>query len=173
MFGEEVRSSELETSLSSSEDYGALEVTSPSIPHKAWGIRCSLREKDEKRIKDRFQFSSSTKRGSLMAKLVEVQEKKAKVGLTGGLLTRKRQRDVEPPKDDPMVTSPVAKSVSQCPASPTSSLELIASNNGGSKAKGKDKTPTGSFWDDARVAVLKAHKAISVDDLSPLGVKPS
>ena len=35
MFGEEVRSSELETGLSSSEDYGALEVTSPSTSHKA------------------------------------------------------------------------------------------------------------------------------------------
>ena len=40
-----------------------------------------------------------------------------------------------------MVTSLVAKSVPQCPASPTSSLELIASTDGGSKAKGKDKAP--------------------------------
>ena len=72
-----------------------------------------------------------------------------------------------------MVTSPVAKSVSQCPASPTSSLELIAPTNGGSEAKGKDKTSTCSFWDDAGAAVLKAHKTISVNDLSPLGLKPS
>nr|POE90937.1 hypothetical protein CFP56_05309 [Quercus suber] len=72
-----------------------------------------------------------------------------------------------------MVTSPIAKSVSQRPASPTSFLELIASTNGGSKAKGNDKTPTGSFLDDAGVVVLKAHKAISIDDLSPLGVKSS
>ena len=38
------------------------------------------------------------------AKLAEIQEKKAKTGLTDGLLTRKRQRDAEPPKDNPMVT---------------------------------------------------------------------
>ena len=107
------------------------------------------------------------------AKLAEVQEKKAKASLTGGLLTRKHQRDMKPPKDDPMVTSPIAKSVSQCPASPTSSLELIASTYDGSKAKGKDKAPTGSFWDDVRAAILKVYEAISVEELSPLGVKPS
>ena len=62
MSGEgEVWSSELETCLSSSEDHGILKVTFPSTPHKAWGICCSLREKDEKRIRDRFQFPSSIK----------------------------------------------------------------------------------------------------------------
>ena len=61
MFYEEVRSSKLKTSLFSSKDSGAFEVTSPSTPHKAWGIRCSLREKAENRIRDRFQFSSCTK----------------------------------------------------------------------------------------------------------------
>ena len=62
MSGEsEVRSSELETGLSSSEDHGALDVTSPSTPHKAWDICCFLREKDKKRIRDRFQFPSSIK----------------------------------------------------------------------------------------------------------------
>ena len=62
MSGEgEVRSSELKTGLSSSEDQGVLEVTSPSTPHKAWGICCSLKEKDEKRIRDRFQFLSFVK----------------------------------------------------------------------------------------------------------------
>ena len=35
MSGEEVRSSDLKTGLSSSEDCGALEVTSLSTPHKA------------------------------------------------------------------------------------------------------------------------------------------
>ena len=54
IFGEEVRSSKLEIGLPSSKEYVALEVTSPSTPHKAWGIHCSLREKDEKRIRDRF-----------------------------------------------------------------------------------------------------------------------
>lgn len=57
----EVRSSELEMSLSSSEDHGVLKVMSPSTPHKAWGICCSLNEKDKKRIKDRFQFPFSLK----------------------------------------------------------------------------------------------------------------
>ena len=57
----EVRSSKLETGLSSSEDRRALEVTSPSTPHKAWGIHCALKVKDEKRIRDRFQFPSSVR----------------------------------------------------------------------------------------------------------------
>ena len=72
-----------------------------------------------------------------------------------------------------MVTSLVNKSVPQRPASPTSSLELIASTSGASKAKKKEKASSSSFWDDAGAAVLKAHKTISVDDLSPLGVRPS
>ena len=107
------------------------------------------------------------------AKMAEIQEKKAKAGLTGGFLKRKCQQDSEPPKDDPRVTLPVAKSTPQRPASSTSSLELITPSDGGSKAKGKDKAPTGSFWEDAGVVVLKAHEAISVEDLTPLGVRPS
>ena len=79
----------------------------------------------------------------------------------------KHQRDSEPPKDDPMVTSPVVKSKPQRPALPTSSLELITPFNSGSKAKGRDKASMGSFWDDTRAAVLKAHKAISIGDLCP------
>ena len=80
---------------------------------------------------------------------------------------------METPKDDPMVTSPITKSIPQCPASPTSSLELISSTDGGSKAKGKDKAPSSSFWDDAGVVVLKAHEAISINELSPLGMRQS
>ena len=46
MFGkEEVRTSELEMGLSSFEDCGVPEVSSPFIPFKAWCIRCTLREK--------------------------------------------------------------------------------------------------------------------------------
>ena len=57
---EEVRSSELKMGLSLSEDYGAFEVTSPFSPHKAWGIHCAPKEKDEKKKnRDRFQFPSS------------------------------------------------------------------------------------------------------------------
>ena len=55
MFGE-VRSSELETGLSSSDNRVIPEVTSPSTPYKAWNIPCALLEKDEKQIRDRFQF---------------------------------------------------------------------------------------------------------------------
>lgn len=91
------------------------------------------------------------------AKLAETQEKMDRGGLTGGLLTGKCQRDMETPKDDPMVTSPVAKFISQHPASPSSSLELIASTNRGSKAKGKDKAPLGYFLEDVGVAMLKAY----------------
>ena len=42
------------------------------------------------------------------AKLAEAQEKKANGGLSGGLLSRKRQRGNEPSKDDVVVTSLVA-----------------------------------------------------------------
>lgn len=66
-----------------------------------------------------------------------------------------------------MVTLLVAKSKPQHPALPTSSLELITPSNGGSKPKGKDKASTGSFQDDTRATVLKAHEAISVDNLRP------
>ena len=59
MFGKgEVRSSELVIGLSSSKDHGALEVTSLSTPHKAWGICYALKEKDKKRVRDKFQFLS-------------------------------------------------------------------------------------------------------------------
>ena len=57
----EVRSSELETRLSSSDDRVIPEVTSPSTPYKAWNILCALSEKDKKRIRDRFQFPDSVK----------------------------------------------------------------------------------------------------------------
>ena len=52
----EVRSSELETGLSSSDDRVSPEVTSPSTPYKAWNVPCALSGKDEKWIRDRFQF---------------------------------------------------------------------------------------------------------------------
>ena len=63
----------------------------------------------------------------------------------GGLLTRKCQRDSEPLKDGPMVTSPVAKSQPSHPSLPTSSLELITHSDYVSKSKGKDKASKGSF----------------------------
>ena len=56
-----VRSSELETGLSLSENRRALEVTSPLTPFKAWDICCTLKWKDEGRIRNRFQFPSSVK----------------------------------------------------------------------------------------------------------------
>ena len=62
MFGEgKVRSSELETSLSSSEDCRAFEVTSSSTFYKGWDVCCILRGKDEGRIRCRFQFPSSVR----------------------------------------------------------------------------------------------------------------
>ena len=48
----EVRSSDLETMLSSSDDRVVLEATSVSTPYKAWNISCSLIGKDEERIRD-------------------------------------------------------------------------------------------------------------------------
>ena len=59
MSGEEVRSSELETSLFSSEDSRALEVTSSSTLHRAWVLCYALKEKDERRILSKFQFPPS------------------------------------------------------------------------------------------------------------------
>ena len=44
----EVRSSELETGLSSSDNCEIPEVTSLSTPYKAWNIQCAFSEKDEK-----------------------------------------------------------------------------------------------------------------------------
>ena len=50
----EVRSSDLKMGLSSSDDHVILEATSVSTPYKAWTVSCSLKGKDEQRIKDRF-----------------------------------------------------------------------------------------------------------------------
>ncbi|KAL0008668.1 hypothetical protein SO802_010170 [Lithocarpus litseifolius] len=114
-----------------------------------------------------FSFLGITTRFS-KAKLAEVQEKKAKAGLTSGLLTRKCQRKSEPSKDDPVVTSSVAKSQDCHLASPTSSLELIISPSGGSKAKATSKASIASFWEDAGTTVQKAQDTISMEDLELL-----
>ena len=57
-------------------------------------------------------------------KLVEAQEKKAKGGLISGILSKKCSKVRDVSKDDPVVT---AHSPAKCPASPTLSLEVIAS----------------------------------------------
>ena len=57
----EVRSSELETGLSSFEDHRTLKVTSLSTPCKAWDVCYALKEKDKGSIRNRFQFPSSVK----------------------------------------------------------------------------------------------------------------
>ena len=59
----EVRSSDLEIGLSSSDDRVIVEATSVSTPYKVWNIPCSLKGKDEQRIRDRFQFPDSVKIG--------------------------------------------------------------------------------------------------------------
>ena len=68
-------------------------------------------------------------------KLAEAQEKKAKGGLVSGLLSKKRSKVGDVSKDDPVVTPPFAHSPAKRPASPTSSLEVIAST--GEKTKKK------------------------------------
>ena len=78
---------------------------------------------------------------------------------------RKHQRDSEPTKDDPMVASPVTTFVPHRPALPTSSLKLITPSNGSSKANGRDKISVDSFWEDAGATILKAHEALSIDNL--------
>ena len=77
-------------------------------------------------------------------------------------------------KDDPVVTPPFAHSPAKHPASLTSSLEVIASIKEETKKKkvaGKSSLLT--FWDDVDTATLKAHEALSMDDLSPLMAKLS
>ena len=107
-------------------------------------------------------------------KLVEAQEKKAKGSLFSGLLSRKHSKTGNASIDDPVMTPPLAHSPAKCPASLTSSLEVIASREETKKKKkvaGKSFLLT--FWDNADVAALKAHEALSMDDLSPLMAKSS
>ena len=105
--------------------------------------------------------------------MAKAQENKAKGGTVSGLLSKKKTSDVS--KKDSAMTIPLAHSPAKCLASPTSSLEMIAF--GGEeikkkkKASGKSFLPT--FQDDADAAALKAHEALSVDDLSPLMAKSS
>ena len=78
-------------------------------------------------------------------------------------------------KEDPVVIPSPAHSPPKCPASPTSSLEVIASAR--EEARKKKKVGGKSFlpivWDDDDAAALKAHEALSMDDLSPLMAKSS
>ena len=68
-------------------------------------------------------------------KLAEAQEKKAKGGTVSGLLSKKKTGDVS--KKDPVTTLPHAHSPAKRPASPSSSLEMIAS--GGEEIRKKKK----------------------------------
>nr|POF17421.1 hypothetical protein CFP56_59448 [Quercus suber] len=190
MSGEgEVRSSGLETSLSSFENCRALEVTYPSTFYKAWDVRYVLRGKDEvglrvgkvcPKLKRPYHTRLEKVREYLETvknfdKLISPQslsfhflglepsnkeKKEAKTGLFGGLLSRKHQKEGEPPKDNVMVTSPVAKFQDHCPALLTSSMELIISPRRGFKTKAMSK-------------VSIAYDVISLEDLEPLMGKPS
>ena len=102
-------------------------------------------------------------------KLAEGQGKKAKGGLISGLLSRKHSKVGDVSKGDPMVTPPT-HSLAKRLASPTSSLEVIASAREETK-KVAGKSFLLSFWADADVAALEAHEALSLDDLSPHPVK--
>ena len=102
-------------------------------------------------------------------KLAKVQENKAKGGTVSGLLSKKKTSEVV--KQEPLKMPPLAKH----PSSPTSSLEMIVSSGEEVRKKkksgGKSFLPT--FWDDADATALKAHEALSMDDLSPLMAKSS
>ena len=86
-------------------------------------------------------------------------------------MSKKKASDIV--KKDPIITPSPTHSPAMRPASPTSSLEMIVS--GGEeirkkkKASGKSFLPT--FYDDADAAALKAHEALSMDDLGPLMAK--
>ena len=107
--------------------------------------------------------------------MAKAQEKKIKGGLISGLLSRKHLKAGNASKDDPIVTPPSTHSPTKHPASPTLSLEVIASAEEETKKKKKiaGKSFLPSFWDDADAAALKAHEALSVDDLSPVMAKSS
>nr|POE69869.1 hypothetical protein CFP56_29453 [Quercus suber] len=113
-----------------------------------------------------FQASLSEEESSF-------KEKKAKGGTVSGLLSKKKTGDVS--KKESVTSVPPSHLPVKRPTSPTSSLEMVAF--GGEeikkkkKASGKSFLPT--FWDDADVAALKAHKALFVDDLNPLMAKSS
>jgi len=93
-------------------------------------------------------------------KLAKAQKKKAKGGTVSGLLSKKKIGDVS--KKDPASTIPPSHSPAKHLASPTSSLEMIASSGEEirkkKKANGKSFLPT--FWDDADTAALKAQEAL-------------
>ena len=106
-------------------------------------------------------------------KLVKAQEKKAKGGFVSGLLSKKKTGDAS--KKDSVVIPPPAYSLAKRPASPTSSLEMIAS--GGDEVRKKKKVGGRSFiptfWDDVDATALKACEALSMEDLNPLMAKSS
>ena len=77
-------------------------------------------------------------------KLAEAQEKKAKGGLVNGLLSKKRSKTSDVSKEDPVVTPFPAHSQAKHPASPTLSLEVIAST--GEKARKKKKKVGGKSF---------------------------
>nr|POE75820.1 hypothetical protein CFP56_05090 [Quercus suber] len=109
-------------------------------------------------------------------KLAEAQEKKAKGGLVSDLLSRKRSKVGDVSKDDLVVPPHFAHSPAKRLAFPTLSLEVIASAGEETKKKKKkvaSKSFLPTFWDDANAAALKAHEALSMDDLSPLMAKLS
>ena len=68
-------------------------------------------------------------------KLAEAPEKKTRGGLTSDLLARKCLKVRNASKDNPVVTPPFAHSPAKHPASPTSSLEVIAFAKEGTKKK--------------------------------------
>ena len=74
-----------------------------------------------------------------------------------------------------MITLSLAHLPAKHPASPTSSMEVIAfvGEEARKKKKVGGKSFLTTFWDDADAAALKAHEVLSVDDLSPLMAKLS
>ena len=78
-------------------------------------------------------------------------------------------------KKDLVVTLPHAHLPAKHPACATLSLEVIASVGEEVRKKKKvgGKSFLPAFCDDADTAALKAHEALSVDDLSPLMAKSS
>ena len=122
-----------------------------------------------------FFFPSGMMTRFSKKKLAEAQYKKAKGVLVSGLLSKKRSKTDDVSKEDFVVTPPPAHSPAKCPASPTLSLEVIASVGEEVRKKKKvgGKPFLLNFWDDADAVALKTHEALSADDQSPLMAKSS
>nr|POE92057.1 hypothetical protein CFP56_27706 [Quercus suber] len=88
-------------------------------------------------------------------------------------MSKKCQKVGDTPSKVLVVIPLFAHSPSKRPPSSTLSLKVMVSSEGGARGKFVCKPFPLTFWDNADVVSLKAHEALSVDDLNPLMSKLS